>query len=181
MIQRLKNGDQTVLSQLYRQHRTDFIVWMTSRYKCNEETARDIYQDTMLTITIKAQNGELDHIESSLKTYIYGVAKNKYREYIRLDSRYLQLEDKILEEFKNSEPLQSRQKEIDLVKRSLVKLGEPCKSILELYYFHGMSMEEIMEHLTYKNANTVKNMKYKCFMRLKEIFHRDRKNEENDW
>ena len=36
-----------------------------------------------------------------------------------------------------------------------------------------MRMEEIKDMLVYKNSNTVKNMKYKCLVRLREIYHKE--------
>jgi len=48
-------------------------------------------------------------------------------------------------------------------------LGEPGRTILELYYYHGKNMEEIAELLQYKNSATAKNLKYKSLLRLKKI------------
>jgi RNA polymerase sigma-70 factor (ECF subfamily) len=179
MITQLKHGNQKVLGQLYRQYRTDFLAWMTSHYKCSREVARDVYQDTIFTIMTKAQKGELDNLESSLKTYLFGVGKNKYREYIRKNNKYLQVEDKAWDSLVEPVNEESMEDEVARVKRCLISLGDPCKTVLELYYFHSMSMEEIAEKLPYKNRNTVKNMKYKCLIRLKEIFRDDRVKEKS--
>ncbi len=175
MIQEIKNGDQTAVSRLYREYRPDFIAWMTSRYHCTTLTARDIYQDTMLTITTKAQRGELDDIKCTMKTYIYGVAKNKYRELLRRERKYVQADQETLDVIEHHEPMQEDHEDLALLKEALIQLGEPCKTILELYYFHGMQMEEILDHMPYKNSKTVKNMKYKCLLRLRGIFHNIRK------
>ncbi len=177
MIQELKKGDQAVLGQIYRQYRPDFLAWMDSKYSCGREVARDIYQNTMLTISIQLQNGQLNQLTSNLKTYIYGVAKNKYREYVRSNGRYIQVDDKSWKDLREESNSPDLQDDITLVQQCLLQLGEPCKSLLELYYFHGMSMEEILKHMDYKNSNTVKNMKYKCLIRLKELFHKIRREE----
>ena len=175
MIRQLKKGDQKVLGQVYRQYRSDFIAWMHAKYGCSQEVARDIYQNTMLTLSVKAQNGTLPDLESSLKTYIYGIAKNKYKEYQRSNGRFVQVEDDVWKELKEENSDGSNTEQNQLVARCLKKLGAPCKSVLELYYFHGMTMEEIKDHLNYKNSRTAKNMKYKCLQRLKEIFHKELK------
>ena len=174
MIQQLQKGDQKVMGEIYRLYRSDFIDWMKARYNCSNETARDIYQNTMLTISLKAQNGTLNIVDSSLKTYIYGVAKNKYKEYQRTNGRYLSMEEGSFDHLQTEEPASSNEAEVALVHKCLIELGDPCKTVLELYYFHGMTMEEISSHLTYKNSQTAKNMKYKCFRRLKEIFQREK-------
>ncbi len=173
MIQQLKRGDQKVLGEVYRRYRSDFIAWMHTKYGCNREVARDIYQHTMLTLSVKAQNGTLPDLESSLKTYIYGIAKNKYKEYQRAHGRFIQVEDNTWRDMKEEEKESGNIENKQLVIRCLKKLGEPCKSVLELYYFHGLTMEEIKDHLAYKNSRTAKNMKYKCLQRLKEMFHKE--------
>ena len=62
---------------------------------------------------------------------------------------------------------------LQLVSKGLEKLGEPCKTLLELYYFHDMSMDQIAENLDYKNRATAKNLKYKCLNRLRNIFKKE--------
>ena len=59
---------------------------------------------------------------------------------------------------------------LQMVERSLAQLGDPCKQILEKFYYHHKSNVDIAEELDYKNADTVKNLKYKCLQRLKKIF-----------
>ena len=179
MLHEMKKSDQVDLGQVYRQYRSELIAWMDSKYGCGREVARDIYQNTMLTITIKSQQGELNALESNLKTYIYGVAKNKYREYVRSSSRYVQVEDKSWANLREEASDSIDHEDIGLVLQCLNKLGDPCKSMLELYYFHSMSMEEIVEHTMYKNSNTAKNMKYKCLLKLKELFHKARGKEDH--
>lgn len=172
MIQELKGGDQQVIAQLYKEYRSDFLHWMSSQYGCSREVARDVYQSTILTISIKAQKGEMDDLTCSVKTFIYGVAKNKYREYLRSNGRYTQTEDSHWEGLREPELDKTDPALIKLVQHCLRELGEPCKTVLELYYFHDLSMQRICEQLSYKNSNTVKNMKYKCMVRLKEMFEK---------
>lgn len=56
------------------------------------------------------------------------------------------------------------------MQQSISKLGEPCKSILEAFYFKKQNMQEIAENFGYTNAENAKNQKYKCLMRLKKLF-----------
>ncbi len=65
-----------------------------------------------------------------------------------------------------------------LMENALIKIGEPCKSILEAYYIQKKSMPEIAEIFGYTNADNAKTQKYKCLMRLKKIFFAQYKNAE---
>ena len=51
----------------------------------------------------------------------------------------------------------------------MIKLGDPCHSIIKMRYFYKLSMDTIHEKLGYKNADTAKNAKYKCMERLRTI------------
>ena len=172
MIQELQQGDQKVLAKVYRLYRKDFLAWMQAKYGCDPDIAREVYQNTMVTLSLKARDGTLPDLESSLKTYIYGIAKNKYREHQRTHGRFVYVEDESWKEIEDEE-MEDNSETKALVGRCLQKLGDPCKTVLELYYFHGMSMEEIKEHLSYKNSRTAKNMKYKCLLRLKGLFQQE--------
>jgi predicted DNA-binding protein YlxM (UPF0122 family) len=54
--------------------------------------------------------------------------------------------------------------------QALNQLGEPCRTLLEDYYFQDLSMQLITEKFGYTNADNAKNQKYKCLMRLKKLF-----------
>ena len=65
-----------------------------------------------------------------------------------------------------------------LVARLMETIGEPCKSILELFYFRGFSMEAIAERLQYKNENVVKTQKLRCLTSLKNMVRERYQNED---
>jgi DNA-directed RNA polymerase specialized sigma24 family protein len=48
------------------------------------------------------------------------------------------------------------------VKLALTKLGEPCKTLLILFYWEEASMEQIASRLGFANAETAKSKKYQC-------------------
>ncbi len=56
------------------------------------------------------------------------------------------------------------------MKLAMEGLGEPCKSIIQDFYIHELSMEDIAEKFGYTSADNAKNQKYKCLKRLKKIF-----------
>jgi hypothetical protein len=60
--------------------------------------------------------------------------------------------------------------------KSILGLGEPCKSLLHAFYIEKKSMQEIAGSFGYTNAENAKTQKYKCLMRLKKIFFSHYKN-----
>ena len=79
------------------------------------------------------------------------------------------------EEIENHDQLNEQFKAME---KSLLSLGEPCKSLIEAYYLQKKSMTDIAGSFGYTNADNAKNQKYKCLMRLKKLFFAQHKNKD---
>jgi len=55
------------------------------------------------------------------------------------------------------------------VRDALDRLGEPCRTLLILFYWEEASMEEIASRLGFANAETAKSKKYQCKKALEQI------------
>jgi len=170
IIQKIKNGDQHQVGKIYRTYRNEFIAWITSRYNCDKELAKDLYQTSIMILVENIHSGKLTGISSGLKTYLFAIGKNQFLKRLKEDARERKvgLEMTIGEE--EDLDVEKREKQFEVLEICLEKLGDPCKSLLQLYYYHEMSMDEICNHLEYKNRDTVKTIKYKCLARLKKLF-----------
>lgn len=165
------NRDEQQFDKLYRQYREEFISWSLKNFNCSREEAVEIYQQSMIVLYENVVNHKLKDLTKA-KTYLFGIAKNKFHDLWRQESKMEPLGDTDFstEPDMMMEEYEEETQKINLVKSSLVQLGEPCKSILEQYYYHKKNMTEIAEALQYKNTDTAKNQKYKCLQRLKKIF-----------
>ena len=54
------------------------------------------------------------------------------------------------------------------VSNAINSLGDPCKELLELYYFGNFSWKKIASHLGYASAASARNQKYKCLERIRK-------------
>jgi RNA polymerase sigma-70 factor (ECF subfamily) len=150
------------------------VGWATSHYKCTHEEARDIYQSSIIAFYDNIIQEKLQQLNGSVKTYLFAIGKNKILELRRaekkLDFNFV-VEEQDLEDVPDSAPAE---KEFNLtaVERCLEQLGEPCRTMLELYYYHGTGLEELALTMHYKNSDTVKNMKSRCLSRLRELVTR---------
>ena len=171
IIETIKKGDKKPLAEVYKAFRSEFVNWATSHYVCTRDEARDVYQAAIITLYDNIQRNRLEHLNGSIKTYLFAIGKNKILELRRSDKKYsghLQVEEMELEDVNDWE---SEKKENDflMVEKALQKLGEPCKTMLELYYLHGMGLEELAKHLNYKNSDTIKNIKCRCLIKLRQL------------
>lgn len=175
VLRRIKTGDKLALEEVYIKYRPEFIGWMTSTYKVSVGDAKDLYQQSVLILYENIVNGKLVEMSSNFKTYLYAVGKNKFSELKRQSERNTTEINDDLPDSGNHEEEDRNIKLIQLSEKALIILGNPCKDLLELYYYHKKSMNEIAELLGYKSEGSTKNQKYKCLLRLKEIFQEEMK------
>jgi len=57
---------------------------------------------------------------------------------------------------------------IDDITNAIENLGNPCKQLLELFYYRNESWDNIAELLGYASAGSARNQKYKCLERLRK-------------
>ena len=173
IINKIKDGDRDQLAIIYKAYRSEFIAWICSHFQCSRDDARDVYQVSILILYENIINDRLLQLKSSIKTYLFAIGKNKFLEMKKEESRLqgnVNGADIEIEEVASWE-IEEREEKLEMVAEGMNDLGEPCKTLLELYYHHGMSMEEIAERLSYKNRETTKNLKYKCLKRMRKIFN----------
>lgn len=177
IIERISSGDIVDLAHIYKFYRVEFISWIIKTYSCTPDEAKDIYQFSILVFYENIKNGRLRQLKSSIKTYLFAIGKNKVMEEKRARNKFIYQEDNtntIKDDPIATEEMDERhENQLKTVEKCLKILGEPCKSILEQYYYHKKSMEEITSTLDYKNADTVKNLKYKCINRLRKSFEEE--------
>ena len=181
VIEKIRNGDTTQLEIIYKSHKFEFISWLTNKFNCSEEEARDVYQFAVMTLYENIKSERLSELSSSIKTYLFAIGKHKILEEKKASVKFIPKLDAQIADLPEVGKWDDEMYEesLQLVESCLEKLGEPCKSLLELYYYHSMSMEEIADRMNYKNRFTSKNLKYKCINRLRKIYIEELKKQNN--
>jgi len=174
LIERIKNNDgELVLKEIYQQHRNEFLHWAIRNHDCTMEEAKEVFQQAIVIFYENIVFGKVTEINVQMKTYIFGIGKNKLLELLRHRNR---MNEKVEEGLTEEKEIYSNEfdvgyeSKLSQIELCLQQIGDPCKSILQHYYYHKRAMQDIAELMEYKNSETVKNLKYKCLMRLKKIF-----------
>jgi RNA polymerase sigma-70 factor (ECF subfamily) len=169
LLDSIRNGDEEGLVRIYRSCRTEFLSWAQKKYNLAPEVAADHFQDAIIKCYENIRNDKLMVLTSSFKTYIFAIAKNLILNTLNQSSFMSSGLEKLTENHKVEilDELQHKERQ-RLVGELLEKTGEPCKSILRMFYFNGFSMESIASRLDYKNENVVKSTKIRCINDLKE-------------
>ena len=168
IIQEIKSGNESPLVEIYKLFRNEFLAWGLHNYAINEEQLKDIYQDTILDLQQNIISGQLNHLTSTLKTYLFQIGKFKIINFLKRESRITYLPDaKFInterEDFMRTE---ERQYKLENIAKAMSKLPKDCQDLLKLYYFKEYDMSSIARELNYKNADTAKSKKSVCMKKL---------------
>ena len=171
IISGILEGRKEILAKVYKEHRVGFIEWLYKSQQVPMDEATEIYQQTIVIFYENIISGKLIEIKSNLSTYLFAIGKNKVNEYRRhraktssfQDYQGQAAEDSLVEK-------ESQEQMINLSRKCLELLGNPCRRLLELYYYHKRNMQQIAEEMGYKNENSTKNQKYKCLEKLRALF-----------
>lgn len=173
LLIRLKGSNiNEPVQDLYRSY-FESVVYYLKGLGCNEEDAQDVFQESILVFIEQVQQNKFRG-ESSIKTYLTGIARNLYMNEIRSSSRRVNREELY---FKDSSDVADPEVHHRMFSRENSKrlmqlfeeIGEPCKKILSGYYFENMPMKQLLLVTHYDNEQVLRNKKAKCMKHLKHL------------
>jgi RNA polymerase sigma factor (sigma-70 family) len=170
LLEMMKQGEEEALTVIYRQNRKAIISFVMRNSGASDD-AEDVLQESVIILWERVRSGRFEQ-NAKLGTFLFAVAKNvwsrkrmkKFREPASdfENDQFDSAEPSQLEEMIDSE----RSKE---VAGAMERLGEPCRTLLTLYYWEEHSQEEIAAEMGFANAATVKSKKYTCKKMLEKI------------
>jgi RNA polymerase sigma factor (sigma-70 family) len=175
IIEAIKSGNSKVLEKLYSDNRLPFVVWAYQLYQCNEEDAIEIFQKAYTILYMNVRDGKLTELTSSVKTYLFSIGKNLFREKFRskhnktvnLDdvsntTAIQQVDANVLDDYQDA-----HQKQV--VRKLLKEIGDPCKTLLNLMFIKGFSAEAVVHEMGYSDERVVRKRKSLCLKKLREM------------
>ena len=93
IIQKIREGLEAPLVDIYTLYRDEFILWSTKHYNINKEQSKDLFQDAIIDFRKNIQTGQLKVLISSIKTYLFQIAKFKVINLIKRESRQTYIKD----------------------------------------------------------------------------------------
>lgn len=165
------NNSSATLKYLYKTH-FPMILQLIINNNGSEHDAKDIFQEGVLILHDKVKSGDFE-LSSKLKTFLYSVCRRLWLKKLNQKSRFSGNIKDYEDHFQVEQDLEAHEEKDQqflLMNSALIQLGEPCKTIIEDYYIHNLSMQDICEKFGYTNADNAKTQKYKCLQRLKKLF-----------
>lgn len=172
LLEQLKKGDEKTIHSIYVDNKNGFLLF-ANRYNLSSDDLLDIYQDSIVALCENAKKGTIDHLESSITTYLFSIGK--YMIYKKLKTK----QNSISIDYENQLPQlveeeqEQDEKEIKVLRDNFKKLGEQCKKVLQLFYYEEKKLDEIQEALGYSNKDVLKSQKSRCLKQLKDLTKED--------
>lgn len=173
LLEQVQAGQYEVLSEVYRRYRGEFVVWAGRVYSCSETDAADCFQDAVIVFYKNVRNGRLTELTSSLKTYLFAIGKRlvsgqRRRQKREMTTDYdewplpgevdISLYDRIEDDHRRT-----------TVESALERLGDPCRTILRLFYYHQYPIESIQSSLGMASPGAVRIKKMRCLEKLRSL------------
>ena len=134
------------------------------------QEGEDIFQEGLVIFCNKAIKPDFV-LTCSINTYLYSICKLIWLDELKKKNKsikndFIELSDEHLldtvnEDIENDRPLKKAQD-------AVMKLGDKCKQLLELFYFKKLSMKEIAKVVGFASEKGAKNQKYRCIEKAKE-------------
>jgi len=171
LLDGLANNSDKALETIYLEN-FPMILRMILLNNGSEDDAKDIFQEAIIVLFEKVKDGNFV-LSSKLKTFLYSVCRRLWLKKLQSSNNLYPINDSLDEIIPVEDALEEHEQkdaQFKVMEKAMSHIGEPCKTILEDYYMHKRSMQEIADKFGYTNAENAKNQKYKCLVRLKKLF-----------
>lgn len=177
---------EDIVRKWYNKVRPLFVNTLKTRFaSLSYDDIEDLYQQAFLAVYENLQAGRVRE-DTSWSSYIIQIGLNLATKELRhsgiTDSIYESDNDneegrneisrtveKLLSEcFDEDETMYQNVDALSLLGEELNYTPEPCNTIIRLYYYAKMSMEDIATAVNFKNATTAKSKKSQCMKSLTE-------------
>jgi RNA polymerase sigma factor (sigma-70 family) len=170
ILDMLRQGNEEALVMLYRTNRKPVTTFVL-RNSGTPDDAEDMLQEALVVLWERVRSGRFEYT-AKLDTFVFATVKNIWMRRLYRKRREVpgaQAPDDIPDD--TGSPLDDMisGEESRIVGEALKKLGDPCRTLLLLFYWEELPMEEIAERLGFANAETAKSKKYQCKKALQAL------------
>ncbi len=171
--------DQEIISNIYNHHLDEALGYLYKQcshevikdlnYKgAGKEDAEDIFQEALLVLIKKIQDRSFRN-DSSLKTFLKGIARNIWFAHKRSEERRKSREQNFSDGTQEAEEPKLWRESHKEFAQLLDVMGEGCKELLLKYYFDKTDLETLAKEFNYKSVQVLRNRKALCLKKLREL------------
>ena len=168
----IQRKDSQAFSYMY-QHFAPKILGYVLKNSGSQADAQEVIQESLLKVWQKVQDGKYES-QGKLKSYVVTVGVNTWLETLRnrkrkptdrLEDKEWQLADEGAIDLHQKV---EKYKSLDALYVALSQLGEPCKSLIQLFHFEEMPLKEIAKQQQVEYGSLRKRI-FDCRKKLKKL------------
>jgi RNA polymerase sigma-70 factor (ECF subfamily) len=162
LVQKIIDDDVDAKNYLINRYQEKITWFIKKKLAKDRENWKDLVNDTILAVFENIKSGRYDSNKGELGSYIYGIAKNRIREFCKEEQRNKSKES-IEEDIKDPTDQENwenklwSEEQIRILRFLLKKLKPKYQKVLHLRYYEGLSMRKIGEEIN-KSEQQVINL-----------------------
>jgi RNA polymerase sigma-70 factor (ECF subfamily) len=173
IIKNIRDGDYKEVVTFYDRYKKDFVRWAIRKFPVTKDDALDIFQDTMIALLKNIRKGKIEKFDYSVKSYLFAIGRNLLLNKVKFEKRFdNEIDETTVEKIAQQLVVfpDNAEHYTHLIDQLMHKLGEPCYTILKLFYYHNYSLESVAREIGSKRANVARAQKARCIKNLKDMF-----------
>lgn len=162
---RFLGGDDNALEEIIRANKDGLMIYLNT-FMHDVSVAEELTEDTFVKLVLKKPKFR---DQSSFKTWLYSIARNLARDYLRRRKKQeVSLDDcpEISAEEADLEQAYIRQEKKILLHRTMRKLKPEYQQVLWLAYFENLSQKDVAKIMK-KSVHNVETLAYRARRALK--------------
>ncbi len=163
MVEQMRSGNYQLYEQVFLKHFQSCVDYVMFRCKAEYAEAYDSSMDAMLDLCRRIKLGRIQ----------YGNLRFLFTRVACQYCNQRKKESQVLEELDGIEPEPVRpdvpEDLLDILEESLERIDEPCKSLLQQFYFYKQSLKELAA-LAGRTEVALRKQKQRCLAGLRSLF-----------
>lgn len=165
---RFLNGDESGFSEIVKEY-SKSLLYFINGFVGNITISEDLMEDVFVELIVYKNRFKGN---SSFKTFIFSIARNKAVDYIRKNKNVNQLDAGRTNDITELEDDIIKAEEKKILAKALGNVKSEYKTVLILLYFEEMSYDDIAKILK-KNNKQIKNIAYSARKSLKVALEKE--------
>ena len=170
ILDQMRKGDEEALVTLYKTNERQVTAFVL-RNNGTRDDAEDMLQEALVTLWERVKTGHYEH-SAKLSTFVFAMVRNMWlRKLARARHEVVSGRDDETASSDDKSALDTliENEQKNTIATALEKLGDPCRTILLLYYWEELPMDQIARQMGFANSDTVKSKKYQCKKSLEKL------------
>jgi RNA polymerase sigma factor (sigma-70 family) len=150
--------------------RIPFQYWSYFHYwfkSIDDSDIADVYQESLIVFYNRINNTGTEGINTSLKSFFYGIARNKWREYFRKRECKEELSD-VFGFVDQIEDKQEQEILFNAVEVYFEQLPKPCQDILRFTFHQDMDCKEIGSIIPNLSIENCRQKRFVCLQKMRK-------------